>query len=119
MGAGSLAFSAGTPPVSLQQLALEEVTTLQGKFNDEYAPGALKTQLFGWNLNQSVALAEPQIRALPSGSLLDYQRILRSFEEAAHDYHVSITFSSPEQSALPFASASRRGGISLARSTPR
>jgi hypothetical protein len=86
----------------LQAAALREVDTVQNLFQAIYAPAELKRKLFLWDLNREADRARTAILAAHDGDLLAYQRALRDFFKAPHDYHARILFADPETSSLPF-----------------
>ncbi len=95
-----LVLSAAT---QVQEKMINNLDTIKAVFEAQYAPGNLKAQRFGWNLEHEVEKAKAAVYANENITNKDYHKILSSFFGSMQDYHCGVYFYSTENASLPFS----------------
>ncbi|MBS1984946.1 MAG: protease-like activity factor CPAF [Bdellovibrionales bacterium] len=105
--AGGVA-QAATP--TFADAVTQTLGTMKAVYEASYAPGLLKAQTFGWNLDAEYAKAVSAVQA--QGAALTpvaSRQIMNDFIYSMRDYHVSISYRATEKAELPFMVKSAEG----------
>lgn len=91
----------GENDVGLKARMCQDLDSIKGIFQTQYAPAEWKQSHGGWVLEDRIENAKDEVQNTYAITIKDYQRILHDFFQSTNDFHVGISFYSTEAASLP------------------